>query len=127
MSPDIWSAIDKANMRETAEAHMDDVGYRMVRSVTVDDVGDSIETWTQESESTICGLETHEGRENKGDISVTTFEMTIRFPYDYTIDQLDRFLVTKFRGETVNLLYEINTPVRLGISAKRAGVKKVEL
>lgn len=127
MSPQIWTDNDKLKMREASEWHMIDEGYRLVRSVAIDGVGDDIETWTQASIPTICGLEMHEGKENKNDFAVTIYDVTLRLPHDYEIDEKDRFLVTKYRNETVNFELELVTPVQYGIANIRVGARKVVL
>jgi len=126
MTPRIWTDSEKEKMREAAEWHMADEGYRMVWAVTIDGVGDDLETWTKAAVSTPCGIEAHEGRENKDILTTTTYDMTIRVPVDFIIDQKDHFLITSFRGETVNWEYEITTPIQDGISAKRFGARKIE-
>lgn len=126
MTPQIWTQTEKDKMREAAEWHMADEGYRMVWSVSIDVVGDDIETWTQAAAPTPCGIETHEGREVKSLMTTTTFETTIRIPQDFVIDQKDHFKITSFRGEAVSWEYEITTPIRDGVSAKRFGARKIE-
>lgn len=126
MTPQIWTQTEKDKMRETAEWHMADIGYRKVWSVTIDGVGDDIETWTQALIPTVCGVETHEGRENKDDMTTTTYEITVRIPHDFVITQQDHFLITSFRGEAVSWEYEITTPIRRGVSAQRFGARKIE-
>ncbi len=125
MTPQIWSQTEKDKMREASEWHMADKGYRMVWSVSIDSVGDDLETGTKEDNFTYCGIETHEGRENKAEYTTTTYEVTIRVPVDFEIDEKDHFLITSFRGETVSLEYEITTPIRVGVSAKRFGARMV--
>lgn len=125
MTPQIWTDSEKDKMRIAHEWHMADEGYRMVWSVSIDAVGDDIETWTQALIPTACGIETHEGRENKDDMTTTTYEVTIRVPHDFVIDQKDHFLITSFRGEVVSWEYEITTPIRYGVSATRFGARKV--
>lgn len=126
MTPKIWTDTEKQKMREASEWHMADEGYRMVWAVSIDAVGDDIETWTKAATPTACGVETHEGREVKSQLTTTTFETTIRIPQNFVIDQKDHFLITSFRGEAVNWEYEITTPVRDGVSAKLFGARKVE-
>lgn len=125
MSPDIWSEKDKDKMRSAAEAHMSDKGYRMVWSVTIDKYGDDIENWTKANNPTICGIETHEGREVKGDMTDTTYEITVRVPYNFDINEKDRFLITSFRGDTVSWEYELTTPIQYGISATKFGARRL--
>ena len=126
MTPSIWADADKDKMRTTAESHMADSGYRLVRTVTIGDTGEPIETWTQAQNPTICGVETLEGREYKDRIVTTTYEMVLRFPVDFEILPEDRFLITSHRGDTVSWEYEMTTPIRAGISANRVGVRRIE-
>lgn len=126
MTPAIWSGKDKEDMRQVAELHMYDLGYRLVWSVDVDSVGDDIETWTQAARPTRCGLETHRGREYKEEMTITTYEMTIRVPHDLDINQKDKFLITRYRGDPVNWQYELVTPIQQGMTAIRFGVRKIE-
>jgi hypothetical protein len=126
MTPQIWTETEKDKMREAAEWHMADEGYRKVWSVTIDEVGDDIETWTQAASPTPCGIEAHEGRENKSDLTTTTYEITIRLPVGFEIDQKDHFLITSFRGDVVSWEYEITTPIQAGVSAIRFGARKIE-
>ena len=126
MTPSIWADADKVKMRTTAESLMADSGYRLVRTVTIGDTGEPIESWTQAQNPTICGIETLEGREYKDRIVTTTYEMVLRFPVDFEILPEDRFLITSHRGDTVSWEYELTTPIRAGISANRVGVRKIE-
>lgn len=125
MTPKIWTDTEKEKMRQAALWHMADEGIPLKWSVEIDSYGDDIETWTPQ-ESTICGIETHEGKENKGNLTSAFFEVSIRVPVDIGIDQSDRFRITSFRGETVDWEYELTTPIQYGISAKRFGARKVE-
>jgi len=127
MSPQIWSDADKDKMRIAAEWHMIDEGYRQVRTVAIDTVGDDIETFTEASVPTICGLEMHSGTENKGEFTVTTYDATLRIPHDFTISELDRIRITKFRNETVSMVFEVATPKQWGVSGARISLRKIEL
>ena len=126
MSPNIWSDNDKDKLRITAENHMADSGYRLVRTVTIGETGEPIESFAQAQNPTICGIETKEGREYKDKLVTTTYEMVLRFPVDFEILPEDRFLVTSHRGDTVSWEYELTTPIRAGISANRVGVRRIE-
>jgi len=125
MTPNIWSEADKAKMREAAVNHMDDVGYRKVWSVTIDEYGSDISDWVEAATPTPCGIETHEGKEVKGVLPETTFEITVRVPQDFFIEETDRFLITQFRGDPVEWEYELTTPIQHGISAARFRARKI--
>ncbi len=57
MSPQIWTDTEKAKMRESAEWHMSDIGYRLEWSVSIDSVGDDIQSWTKIDVPIPCGIE----------------------------------------------------------------------
>jgi len=123
--PEVWdNATELDKLRAASEIHMPDDGQRLVWSVSIDSVGDDIETWTAGS-TTICGVETHEGRENKSEMTSTYYEITVRVPYDFVIDQKDHFKITLFKGQTVDWEYEITTPIRFGVANKRFGARQV--
>lgn len=123
--PEVWdNATELGKLRTASQIHMPDSGQRLAWSVSIDAVGDDIETWTAGS-TTICGVETHEGRENKSEMTSTFYEVTVRVPFDFVIDQKDRFKITKFKGQVVDWEYEITTPIRFGVANKRFGARQV--
>lgn len=124
----IWNDLDKENMRNTQESLMMDEGYKLIYSRTIDTFGDESETYTQDSESTICGFEMLSGNEAHGsNMTVVTYEAIIRLPYDYSINEKDKFKITKFRGETVDWTFKIATPIQKGVSGLRINVNRVEV
>jgi hypothetical protein len=123
--PNVWeSAPELQKMREAAENSMPDKGQRLIKSVTIDEVGDDIEVW-QAGDETICGVEFHEGRENRTDITFTVYEILVRIPYDFEIVEGDHFLITKYKDQVVSWEYELTTPIQFGLANKRFGARLV--
>ena len=123
----MWSSIDKEKMRISQEAHMMDGGYLYAYSRDINSFGEPIETWA-EGEYTICGLDFSQGTENPSDdLTREIYDATLRIPYNFDIDEKDKFKVTAYRGEAVELLFEVVTPLWKGMSGNRVGLRKAEI
>lgn len=123
-----WSKLDKERMRDTHDAHMMDECYRWTHTQSIDAVGDVIESWTRDTTKTICGLEFHRGVERmNSDMTITTYDISIRLPYDFEINENDRLEVVLYRGEVASYMFEIVTPPQIGLTAYRVGCRVVTL
>ena len=107
---------------------MMDEGYRMVRSVAANGYNEQIETFTQASTATECGLEMKAGNEtDKDTMTLIEYDAILRLPIDTTIDYKDRFKVTKRHGESITALtFELVSPIQRGPSGLRVLLRRVE-
>lgn len=120
------SADEISAMREIHEEVMMDEGMRKIVSSTIDDSGDEILTFTDGAE-TVCGVRMDAGEErHMPENTLVTWDAVLRLPVDFDIDEKDRFLITSFRGEEVELLFDVSSPIQKGISANRVKLKRVE-
>lgn len=125
----MFSAADLTNMRATQDIHMMDTGVRMVQSSSVNDFGETIETFTAAVTAIACGLEMRSGNEtNQTDKTVIQYDAVLRLPIGTTIDPKDRWKITKRFGETVtNITFQIVSPIQRGASGIRVLLKKVDV
>lgn len=102
---------------------MMDYGYLLKYTRTINEFGEPVETWAL-GDGTICGIEYHEGRENPTvDMTTDSYEATLRIPHGLGIRTEDKFLLTQFRGEPASIPFEIVTPVWVGMTGDRMGVR----
>ena len=124
----MFDANELANFRDAQSSHMMDTGYRMVRSVSANGYNEQIETFTQSSVSTMCGLEMKAGNEiDKTTMTLIEYDAVLRLPITFTIDYKDRFKVTKRFNENITALtFEVVSPVQRGPSGLRVLLRRVE-
>lgn len=114
-------------MRQIANLHMMDIGYVQVYSSELDEYGDDVVTYT-DGALTICGLKNEAGSEyHTPGMTVVTWDAVLRLPIGYEVNEKDRFIITSFRGEPVTMIFEISSPVQIGMTANRVRLKRVEL
>ena len=115
------------SLRDSAEAHMLDVGRRKILSTSISSIGEEVRSYANGSE-TICGVEMEAGEEKRG-VKMTTvvWDAQLRLPVSFVINEKDRFEVTSFRGEVVTILFEVVSPIQKGISANRVKLQRVEI
>lgn len=124
----IWSEADKAKMREAASDHMMETGYRYVYSKTLDDFGGLVETWTKAALPFECGLQMHAGSERMTyKLTVTTYDATLRVPSGTELDVKDRVEITAHRDDEFSMMFEVVTPLQVGVSGYLVGLNKVEV
>jgi hypothetical protein len=116
---------DKELMQDAHDGHMMDDGVRWVYAITHNDYGENVITYT-EGEETICGLELRQGDESQNsEMTVTRYEAVLRLPIDFTVNEKDRFQITKFRETAVNWMFQVNTPIQTGMTANRVGLIRI--
>ena len=123
----VWSDSEKAKMRATYEEHMTDACKICTRSVSYNAVGEDIESFTEASTETPCGLEMKGGNENLGSTGEVIWEATLRLPITTPLSAYDRIHVTKLKGESADIMYQVAAPIEIGIAGKVVRLRKVQL
>jgi len=123
----VWSEAEREKMKAEAEAHMPDRCKRLKYSGTVNKVADTVKTYTEQEKTLICGIEWKIGTKTTTELTTVVFDAVLRLPIGTEIDERDRVKITSNRGEPVDWVYEITTPITPGISALRCGIKRVEI
>lgn len=122
----VWSEKEKAKMRAEALAHMSDRCFIQDKIKATNGVGDDVSVWASRSQETPCGFEMKAGGEYIDNKFVTTHDATIRLPYDTFLTSSNKIKLVSFRGEPVDLLFEVVSPAQMGISAITAKLKRIE-
>lgn len=125
----MFNAADLANFRSAQDDHMMDEGVIGTYTDAEDSFGAKNPTWSYSSTAIKCGLDMRPGSErHTQNMSVVTYDATLRLPIATTIGVKDRFKVTKRYGETLGtpLVYDIAAPIQRGPSGIRLVLKKVE-
>lgn len=106
---------------------MMDYGCRLKYERVISEYGEPVEAWT-EGEETECGIEFHQGTENPTATMTTDFyNATLRIPHSFTLSPEDRFRLTKYRDEDVDIIFEVVTPIWKGMTGNRLGLKVLEM
>lgn len=124
--PKIFTTDEIVALRITAEAHMLDTGQRLIYLADRDRFGDMASEY-EEGDYTHCGLDMDIGNEAHGsNMTTITWDAVCRIPVDFDIEPEDRFMITEFRGEEAEMVFEVVAPVRWGIANKRISLRRVE-
>jgi hypothetical protein len=116
-------------MRSDQNSCMFDTGNIQPRTQTTDSFGQPVETFPSDSADMMCGLEMQPGSERfTPDMSVTTYDATLRLPITASPAVGDRFRITKRHGERLAtaLVFNIISPIRRGPSGIRLFLQRVE-
>jgi len=126
----VWSEEDKALMREAQASTMGDEGYAWRYSTTTQDEYGQVEyPYVRDEEPMEVGIEFSTGTELHGaDMTVVQYDAVLRLPYGAKLGEKDRFELTGFRGEVleVPILFEVQSPQGLGLSGSVVNLRKVE-
>lgn len=123
----IWSDSEKSKMRSAYDNYMADACKICTRGISYSSVGDDIETFTEASTETICGLEMQGGQEVFAETGERVWDATIRLPINTPLSPLDRIHITKLKGEAADIMYEVLGPINIGVAGKTARLRKLEL
>ncbi len=121
-----FSTTDLSRMRDTQEAHMNDVCKIGRRLATEDAYGagsDEI-TW---GGSQICGLDLRQGSYRRGsDIELVIYDATLRLPHGTLISTGDKVSIISRFGEEQDppLPFEVMSPLQDGPSGMRVALKR---
>lgn len=126
----MFSATELTGMRAAQTGHMMDTCVIQAYSRTFSDMKAPVETWTDSTSTTACGLDMRPGDERHGvQNSIVEYDATIRLPIATVIDAKDRIKVTKRFGETLGtaLVFQVAGPIQRGPSGIRIRLKRVEV
>jgi hypothetical protein len=116
-------------LRHDQESCMFDTGNIQPRVQTADSFGQPVETFPTDSADSACGLDMRPGSERfTPDMTVTTYDATLRLPITATPTVGDRFRITKRHGETLAtaLVFNIVSPIQRGPSGIRLLLTRIE-
>ena len=125
----MFSSSDLTNMRTVQTDHMMDTCVFQAYVETADTFGELVQTWPADSAAVVCGLDMRPGNERHGvDMTVLSYDATLRLPITSTPDVKDRVKVTKRFDEALGtaLVYDIVGPIQRGPSGIRLLLKRVE-
>jgi hypothetical protein len=123
------STAELTRLRSAQESAMFDTGNIQPRTQTLDSFEQAVETFPTNSADLVCGLDMRSGSERFGpQLTVTTYDATVRLPITTTPTVGDRFRVTKRHGETLAtaLVFNIISPIQRGPSGIRLLLQRVE-
>lgn len=127
----IFDANDLAMMRETQEAHMQDVCLiRVFSAGTANEFGEFDAPSYDESQAVKCGLDMRAGDERHGqDVTGVMYDATLRLPITVSVKETDQVKITMRFGESLDtpLTYKIVSPIQRGPSGIRLRLEKVVL
>lgn len=124
----IWSDTDKAKMRAAYIDSMVDVCVIQKYSRTINSFGEPVASYTDQAQ-TVCGLEQQSGGEqHRDDLTVVTWDATLRLPYNFSIEPKDRVKITKRFNETITpMVYEVVAPMELGVTGVQVRLQIVQV
>jgi hypothetical protein len=123
-----FTADELLDMRQAQVDHLLDTGLIQTRLQQEDSYGQSIETFTDGAPGA-CGLDMRPGSERRGtDLTVTTYDATLRLPITATPTVGDRYKITHRYGELLAspLVFEIVAPIQRGSSGIRLALRRIE-
>ena len=122
---------DLSRMQATQQAHMPDACHRAAYSSTMDEYGQPVSGWTENTTDIPCGIEQQVGAENMTpDMTVVTYDATVRLPLNQAEvwGTKDRLILTKRFGEAITAItYGVVAPVQRGPSGIRLLLQKIEV
>lgn len=127
---DSFTASELQYMREVQEGHMMDSCVFQTHAFTADTYNQQVESWTDKAATIDCGLEMRPGSERRNqDMTVLTYDATLRIPIGTTVDVKERVKITKRHGETLSeaLIYDIVGTEQRGASGIRLLLRRIEL
>lgn len=124
-----FSADELAGMRTAQDGHMLDTCVIRVYSRTFNGFGEPVPAYTDGS-AIACGLDMRPGRETQqDDMTVLSYDATIRLPIATTLDRKDQIKITHRFGEALStaLTYRVEGPIQRGPSGIRVALRRVEV
>lgn len=124
------TATDLARMRATQEAHMFDECVIMRMTRTPNRLNELVESFTDDTGATKCGLDMRPGSERYGGQMINlVYDATVRLPIATSITNTDRIKITKRFGEVLvtALVFYVVGPIQRGPSGIRLLLKRVEI
>lgn len=125
----MFTAADLTGMKAAQVAHMMDTCKLQANVQTKDSHGQLVDTWPVDGSELVCGLDMRPGSERHGvDMSVLTYDATLRLPITSAPDEKDRVKITKRFDEAISpeLVFNIVGPIQRGPSGIRLLLKRVE-
>lgn len=126
----MFTAAELEYMREVQEEHMMDICVFQTHTFTADAYNQQVESWVDGESDIVCGLEMRPGSERRNqDMTVLTYDATLRVPIDTVIDVKERVKIKKRHGETLAtpLVYDIVGTEQRGASGIRFLLRRIEL
>lgn len=125
----MFCAADLTNMRSCQDNHMLDTCHLQAVVETADTFNQLVQTWPDDGDALVCGLEMKPGSEKHGvDNTIINYDAILRLPIATAPGVKDRVKVTKRHGEALGaaLIYDIVSPIQKGPSGVRLLLKIIE-
>lgn len=124
----MFTELDLANMRTAQDEHMlDKCVILSYTAGTLNEYNESDAPVETVSGEIVCGLDMRPSSErHNSDMTLITYDATLRLPIATAVKETDRIRVTKRFGETITpLTYEIVSPMQRGPSGIRLMLRKI--
>ena len=123
------SVAELAGMRSVQVDSLQDLCVIQRHTYTGDTYGQQVSSWTDDSDTTVCGLDMRPGSERWSERAmVLNFDATLRLAITETVDEKDRIKITKRYGSILAtpLVFEIVGPMQRGVSGIRLLLNRIE-